>query len=91
MKTIDWFTSWFNTPYYHTLYKHRNDAEAQFFMQNVTNFLKLPKSAHIVDMPCGKGRHSIYLNSLGYTVSGGDLSENSIKHAKKGNFCAQKL
>ena len=78
----DWFTAWFNTPYYHILYKNRNDEDAQFFMRNLTNFLALAKNAHILDLPCGKGRHSVYLNSLGYTVTGGDLSENSINHAK---------
>ncbi len=83
MKTKDWFSSWFDTPYYHILYKHRNDADAQLFMQNITTYLKLDKAAHIADLPCGKGRHSIYLNSLGYTVTGGDLSKNSILHAKK--------
>jgi SAM-dependent methyltransferase len=83
MKTTDWFTSWFDTSYYHTLYKHRNDADAQFFMRNITSFLKLPTSSHIADLPCGKGRHSVFLNSLGYKVTGGDLSSNSIKYAKK--------
>ena len=83
METKDWFTSWFNTSYYHTLYKHRNDEEAQFFMKNITEFLSLPKSAHILDLPCGKGRHSKYLNSLGYTVTGADLSSNSVNHAKQ--------
>lgn len=83
MKETDWFTSWFNTPYYHILYKDRNDIDAQVFMRNITSFLKLPKGSHIADIPCGKGRHSVYLNSLGYTVTGGDLSENSIIHAKQ--------
>ena len=83
MDTTDWFTSWFNTPYYHILYKHRNDADAQFFMRNITSFLNLPKNSYIADLPCGKGRHSVYLNSLGYKVTGGDLSENSILHAKQ--------
>jgi len=83
METKDWFTSWFDTPYYHILYKNRNDADAQLFMQNITQYLKLSKSAHILDLPCGKGRHSIYLNSLGYKVTGGDLSKNSISHAKQ--------
>lgn len=83
METKDWFTSWFNTPYYHILYKHRNDADAKLFMQNITSFLQLPKTAHIADVPCGKGRHAIYLNSLGYKVTGGDLSKNSIAHAKQ--------
>ncbi|APG64368.1 SAM-dependent methyltransferase [Tenacibaculum todarodis] len=81
--TVDWFTSWFNTPYYHILYKHRNDNDAQLFMKNITQFLQLPTTAHIADLPCGKGRHSVFLNSLGYKVTGGDLSKNSIKHAKQ--------
>lgn len=79
----DWFTSWFDTPYYHILYKDRNDAEAQLFMRNITQFLQLPNSNHIVDLPCGKGRHSIFLNSLGYQITGGDLSKNNIDFAKK--------
>ena len=77
------FKDWFNTPYYHILYKDRNDDDAQFFMRNITSFLQLPKSTHILDLPCGKGRHSVFLNSLGYKVTGGDLSENSIKAAKQ--------
>ena len=83
MENTDWFTSWFNTPYYHILYKDRNDADAQLSMQNITQFLQLSKETHILDLPCGKGRHSVYLNSLGYRVTGGDLSENSIVHAKQ--------
>ena len=34
-------------------------------------------------MACGKGRHSIYLNEMGFDVTGADLSENSIAEAKK--------
>jgi len=83
MKTKDWFTDWFNTSYYHVLYKDRNDEEAQLFMKNITMFLSLPKTTHILDLPCGKGRHSVFLNSLGYKVTGADLAENSIKNAKK--------
>ena len=83
MKTRDWFTDWFNTPYYHILYKDRNDDEAQLFMKHITTFLNLPKKTHILDLPCGRGRHSVFLNSLGYKVTGGDLAANSIKLAKK--------
>lgn len=82
MKTKDWFTDWFNTPYYHILYKERNDEEAQFFMKKITSFLNLPKTAHILDLPCGKGRHAVFLNSLGYKVTGSDLAKNSILAAK---------
>ncbi len=83
MKQKDWFTDWFNTPYYHILYKERNDKDAEIFMKNITAFLDLPKTTHILDLPCGKGRHAVFLNSLGYKVTGGDLAENSIQLAKE--------
>jgi len=78
-----WFASWFDTPYYHILYKDRDYAEAQVFMDNITQYLNLPDDSKILDLACGKGRHSIYLNELGYDVTGADLSENSIAEASK--------
>lgn len=79
----NWYASWFDTPYYHILYKDRDYNEAQHFMDNLTNYLNLPENGTILDLACGKGRHSIYLNSLGYNVTGADLSENSIAEASK--------
>jgi SAM-dependent methyltransferase len=79
----NWYTSWFDTPYYHILYKDRNYREAQVFMDNLTHYLNLPEKAKVLDLACGKGRHSIYLNQLGFTVLGADLSENSIAEATK--------
>jgi SAM-dependent methyltransferase len=81
-ETNNWYASWFDTPYYHILYKDRDYEEAQLFMDNITNYLNLPEDAKILDLACGKGRHSIYLNQLGYNVTGADLSENSIEQAK---------
>ncbi|WP_374550595.1 class I SAM-dependent methyltransferase [Flavobacterium sp.] len=78
-----WYESWFDTKYYHILYKERNYREAQIFMDNLTQYLNLPEKAKVLDLACGKGRHSIYLNQLGYNVIGADLSENSIAEAKK--------
>lgn len=78
-----WFSSWFDTPYYHILYKERNDKEAQLFMDNLTHYLNLPEKAKVLDLACGKGRHAIYLNQLGFDVIGADLSENSIAEASK--------
>ncbi|NRT12594.1 bifunctional 2-polyprenyl-6-hydroxyphenol methylase/3-demethylubiquinol 3-O-methyltransferase UbiG [Flavobacterium sp. 14A] len=78
-----WFSSWFDTPYYHILYKDRNYREAQVFMDNLTHYLNLPEKANVLDLACGKGRHSIYLNQLGFNVLGADLSENSIEEASK--------
>lgn len=82
-KNKDWFASWFDTSYYHILYSHRDYTEAREFMQNLVGFLNLNKDDFLLDLGCGKGRHSIYLNSLGFNVIGADLSKNSISEAKK--------
>ncbi len=81
--TNNWFASWFDTTYYHILYKERNYREAQLFMDNLTHYLNLPEKAKVLDLACGKGRHSIYLNQLGFDVLGVDLSEQSIAIASK--------
>jgi len=77
-----WFQSWFDTTYYHILYKHRDYKEAEVFIKNIATYLNLDKDDSILDLACGKGRHSIFLNTLGYKVTGLDLSKNSIEHAK---------
>jgi SAM-dependent methyltransferase len=78
-----WYSSWFDTPFYHILYKDRDHAEAHTFMDALTNYLNLPEGGSILDLACGKGRHAMYLNTLGYNVTGIDLSENSIAYAKQ--------
>ena len=78
-----WYASWFDTPFYHILYAERDHTEAQSFMDTLTDYLNLPEHAKILDLACGKGRHSMYLNTLGYDVTGVDLSENSITYAKQ--------
>ena len=78
-----WYASWFDTPFYHILYKDRDDTEAESFMQTLTNYLNVPEGGKILDLACGKGRHAVYLNSIGYDVTGVDLSENSIAFAKQ--------
>ena len=79
----NWFEDWFDSPFYHLLYNHRDFTEAEHFIENLFQFLNPNKeSSLILDLACGKGRHSIQLNQLGYDVVGLDLSEQSIYHAK---------
>lgn len=80
--TDQWYASWFDTPYYHILYRDRDHVEAGAFMRRLTKHLQLDKNAHILDLACGRGRHSMYLNQLGYRVTGVDLSDRSIAFAK---------
>ena len=83
MSDKKWFETWFDTAYYHLLYNNRNDEEAQRFISNLVRFLKLSPDAKVLDVACGKGRHSRYLAHLGYTTTGVDLSCQSIDAANK--------
>jgi len=78
----EWFASWFDTAYYHVLYKERDFEEAERFITNLFRHLKPGKKARVLDLACGKGRHAVFVNSLGYDTTGVDLSENSIRKAK---------
>ncbi len=78
-----WYASWFDTPYYHILYKDRDHKEAKEFMDKLTGYLSLESGEKVLDLACGKGRHSIYLNELGFDVTGVDLSKNSIAYASQ--------
>lgn len=82
MAEKDWFIDWFNSPYYHILYKDRDYKEAEKFLKNLSKNLQFRKDDKILDLACGKGRHSIYLNQKGYDVTGLDLSVESIHEAK---------
>lgn len=79
----NWFKSWFNSPYYHILYNSRNQEEAELFIDKLCDFLKPAPNSKMLDIACGKGRHSIYLNKKGFDVIGTDLSYASIRFAKK--------
>lgn len=81
--TNEWFASWFDSPYYHLLYQNRDEHEAADFLTLLTAHLRLPKTAHLLDLACGAGRHSRVLHSLGYRVTGCDLSPNSIREAQE--------
>lgn len=81
MSKKEWFDEWFNTIYYHILYKHRDYEEAASFLDHLIDYFQLAPDAKILDLACGKGRHSIYLNEKGFDVTGVDLSEENIKAA----------
>jgi 2-polyprenyl-3-methyl-5-hydroxy-6-metoxy-1,4-benzoquinol methylase len=83
MNDPSWFESWFNSPYYHLLYRDRDESEARPFIERLTNHLQLPKQARILDLACGKGRHSISLADLGFEVHGIDIAPENIAHADR--------
>jgi SAM-dependent methyltransferase len=79
---LGWFTDWFGTKYYQLLYQHRDDTEAKAFLDALVQRLGVPVEKRILDVGCGKGRHSIYLAEKGFDVVGIDVSEENISEAK---------
>jgi len=77
----NWFKNWFDSEFYHILYNKRNEKEAEFFIDNLLNILSPKKNSFFLDLACGKGRHSIYLNTKGFYVDGIDLSKKSLNIA----------
>jgi SAM-dependent methyltransferase len=78
-----WFATWFDSTYYQQLYRHRDDKEAEEFIDLVLAELQPAVSSVMLDLGCGTGRHSKYLASKGYTLFGLDLASSSIRQAKK--------
>ncbi len=78
-----WFKDWFNSPYYHQLYFNRDEEEAAAFIDKLIEHLQAPAGSSMLDVACGKGRHSIHLAEKGFDVTGIDLSEESIDEALK--------
>ena len=78
-----WYRDWFNSPYYHQLYFQRDEQEAANFIDALLLKLSPPANAMMLDVACGRGRHSIHLAAKGYLVTGTDISEDSIVEAKQ--------
>lgn len=81
MSKKGWFSDWFNSSYYHALYQHRDDTEALQFIHNLITYLTPKPHAKMLDIACGKGRHSKALFDAGFDVTGIDLSPASIEAA----------
>jgi SAM-dependent methyltransferase len=83
MEATSWYKDWFSSPYYHLLYQNRDDSEAFQFIKRLINLLQPITDATMLDVACGKGRHSKALAEMGFDVTGIDLSFSSIEAAKE--------
>jgi SAM-dependent methyltransferase len=78
-----WYKDWFNSPYYHKLYFDRDEKEASAFIIKLLTHLNPTPGSRMLDVACGKGRHSKTLASFNHFVTGIDISPDSITIAKK--------
>lgn len=78
-----WYKDWFNSPYYHKLYFERDQQEASSFIHKLIDHLHPAVGSKMLDVACGRGRHSITLAQMGFQLTGIDISPLSIAHAKQ--------
>ncbi|MEX0770436.1 MAG: class I SAM-dependent methyltransferase [Balneolaceae bacterium] len=78
---MEWFEEWFDSPLYEQLYANRNEEEAGELANLIERFLPKTSYPKILDLGCGRGRHSLTLAERGYQVKGIDLSEEAIEKA----------
>jgi SAM-dependent methyltransferase len=79
----EWFRDWFSSPFYHRLYFERDEREAEEFIRRLVHFLQPLPGSRMVDIACGRGRHSCILAKMGFDVTGFDLSFESVDYAKR--------
>jgi SAM-dependent methyltransferase len=80
-----WYKDWFNSEYYHVLYRHRDESEAEAFIDGLVEKFGLKPGMKVLDLPCGRGRHAKYLAQKGLTVFAADLADQSIAYAQEQN------
>ena len=78
-----WYKDWFNSPFYHKLYRERDENEAAAFIDRIMDYLQPVAKSSMLDVACGRGRHSRILAGKGFNVTGIDLSPENIEFAKK--------
>jgi SAM-dependent methyltransferase len=79
----NWFVEWFNCPAYHVLYGNRDSAEADAFIQRLSEVVCPAPPAEVLDLGCGSGRHVRSFEAMGYRAHGIDLSPASIEEAQR--------
>jgi SAM-dependent methyltransferase len=82
MEGKEWFSTWFDSPYYHILYAKRDEQEAADFIASLQQKLQIASGSQVLDAACGKGRHAITLQQLGMRVDAFDLSPANIEAAQ---------
>ncbi|GIV22608.1 MAG: SAM-dependent methyltransferase [Bacteroidia bacterium] len=65
---------WFSSSFYKLLYAHRDDTEAEKFVDILLKYLQLPMGASALDAGCGEGRYARALAKAGLKVDAVDMA-----------------
>lgn len=76
-----WYEQWFNEHYMH-VYAHRDEQDAQMQAELIAGLFPPGEYPEMLDLCCGEGRHARIFNTMGYSVTGIDLSRRMIAAAR---------
>jgi SAM-dependent methyltransferase len=81
-RATPWWVAAFGATYL-TVYGHRDDEEARRNAPAIARLLSLRPHARVLDLACGEGRYCRALSSIGFSVTGVDLSEPLLEQARR--------
>lgn len=80
---MGWYKDWFGTRYYALLYGHRDEEDAARWVRSILQRWSPAPGSALLDLACGRGRHARYFMEAGLSVTGVDLSPQSIAEARR--------
>jgi SAM-dependent methyltransferase len=80
---MSWYRDWFDSEAYEVVYRERDLTDARRLIHLIERAARPEPGARILDVACGRGRHARLLATLGYRVTGIDLSPNAIRTARE--------
>src|SRR5262249_32117693 len=83
MPRVGDLNTWFDSSHYQRLYNHRDHTEAANFLDALLKSLQPHTGSRLLDIACRVDRHSKYLTSKNFRITGFDLASNAIKTAKR--------
>ncbi len=78
-----WYEDWFDSDAYELVYDQRDLSEARRLADLIERTVRPGPGGRVLDVACGRGRHSRILAARGYDVTGVDLSENALQSARR--------
>lgn len=83
MPKSEWFKPFFDKDYVGLLKAQMDNSRTQDQVDFIEKHLRLRPPAHVLDVACGFGRHSIELAKRGYQVVGVDFSQAMLTEARR--------
>lgn len=77
------YLEWLSSPLFHNFWADRKEKQAQAFINQLIQHLHPKKGSRVLDTACGQGINSLHLTSLGFDVTGVDMSTTNIEWALK--------